>query len=108
MPGKFFTVYKNLQELDLEGNLLEKLPVEVSSLPNLQNINLSKNKFERFPEELTRIQSMESINLESNQIKDIPVDELNKMTKLSSVNVKLNSVNKENLNHCDAKFELIL
>ncbi|XP_040218257.1 leucine-rich repeat-containing protein 20 [Rana temporaria] len=108
MAKKFFTTYKNIEELDLQGNKLEKLPVEVGLLPKLKTINLSKNKFEVFPEELTKIQSMESINLESNQIKDIPMDNLNNMPNLSRVDVKLNPVNKESLKNCAVKFELVL
>ncbi|CAI9619533.1 unnamed protein product, partial [Staurois parvus] len=69
LPGKFFNTYQNLEKLDLQGNLLERLPVEVSHLPKLKIINISKNKLEVFPEELTKIQCMESINLEGNQIK---------------------------------------
>ncbi|XP_073452672.1 leucine-rich repeat-containing protein 20 isoform X1 [Aquarana catesbeiana] len=108
MTKKFFTTYQTIEELDLQGNQLEKLPVELGLLPILKIINLSKNKFEVFPEELTRIQSLESINLEGNQIKDIPMDDLNKLPKLSSVNVKLNPVNKESLKNCAVKFELAL
>ncbi|KAM5142292.1 leucine-rich repeat-containing protein 20 isoform 1-T2 [Mantella aurantiaca] len=106
LAGKFFTTFRNLEELDLQGNLLEKLPVEACLLPNLKKIDLSRNKFEAFPEELTRIQCIENINLEGNQIKDIPVDELNKMSRLSSVNVKSNPINKESVNLCAVKFEL--
>ncbi|XP_018420403.1 PREDICTED: leucine-rich repeat-containing protein 20 [Nanorana parkeri] len=108
LPGKFFTTFQNLEDLDLEGNLLQKLPVEVGLLPKLKKINLSRNKFEVFPGELTKLQGMESINLEGNQIKDIPLDELKKMPQLSSVNVKMNPVHKECLNLSDVKFEFAL
>ncbi|XP_063817518.1 leucine-rich repeat-containing protein 20 isoform X2 [Pseudophryne corroboree] len=71
LTGKFFTTFKELQELDLEGNLLARLPGEVSFLTNLKVINLSKNKLDKFPDELTKVQCIESINLEANQIKGI-------------------------------------
>ncbi|XP_075072695.1 leucine-rich repeat-containing protein 20 [Mixophyes fleayi] len=108
LMGKFFTTFKELQELNLEGNLFERLPDEASSLCNLKVINLSRNKLDKFPDELTKIQSIESINLEGNQIKDIPVETLNNMPHLSLVNVKLNPINKENLNLCTVKYELAM
>ncbi|XP_068113949.1 leucine-rich repeat-containing protein 20 isoform X2 [Hyperolius riggenbachi] len=68
LGGTFFTTFTQLQELNLEGNLLEKLHAEICNLPNLKSINLCRNKFATFPEELIRIPSLETINLESNEI----------------------------------------
>ncbi|XP_066456654.1 leucine-rich repeat-containing protein 20 [Eleutherodactylus coqui] len=97
LAGKFFIFYKGLEELDLAGNLLEKLPFEASLLCNLKIINLARNKLDAFPEELTEIQSIQNINLEGNQIKDIPTEALNKLPCLSSVNLKDNLINKDNV-----------
>ncbi|XP_075697683.1 leucine-rich repeat-containing protein 20 [Rhinoderma darwinii] len=108
LSGKFFTTFERLQELNLEGNSLEKLPHEVCLLLNLKMINVARNKLVTFPDELTKIQCIKNINLEGNQIKDIPIEALNHLQNLSSVNIKLNPINKENLNLSDVKFELVL
>ncbi|XP_071986616.1 leucine-rich repeat-containing protein 20 isoform X2 [Engystomops pustulosus] len=76
LTGKFFTFFTELQELNLEGNLLAKLPHEVSQSSKLRIINLSKNKFDTFPVELTEIQCIENINLEDNQIKGNPFNDI--------------------------------
>ncbi|XP_056386468.1 leucine-rich repeat-containing protein 20 [Hyla sarda] len=108
LAGKFFTTFKALQELSLEGNLLEKLPHEASLLCNLKIINLARNKFDTFPDQLTEIQCIENINLEDNKIKDIPVEALNRLSHLSSVNLKLNPINKDDLNLSSIKFKIDL
>ncbi|XP_073541831.1 leucine-rich repeat-containing protein 20 isoform X2 [Phyllobates terribilis] len=130
LPGKFCTTFKQLQELNIDGNFLEKLPHEASLLCNLKIINLARNKLGTFPDELTEMQCIESINLEGNQIKgfsalniypvsstslmktiktnDIPIETLKCLPRLSSVNLKLNPINKDALNLSDIKFELLL
>ncbi|XP_069609409.1 leucine-rich repeat-containing protein 20 [Ranitomeya imitator] len=108
LPGKFCTNFKELQELNVDGNFLEKLPHEASLLSNLKKINLARNKLDTFPDELTQIQCIENINLEGNQIKDIPIETLKSLPRLSSVNLKLNPINKDALNLCGIKFELLL
>ncbi|XP_073441893.1 leucine-rich repeat-containing protein 20 [Dendrobates tinctorius] len=108
LPGKFCTVFKELQELNVDGNFLEKLPHEASLLRNLKTINLGRNKLDTFPDELTEIQCIESINLEGNQIKDIPIETLKCLPRLSSVNLKHNPIDKDALNLSGIKFELLL
>ncbi|XP_073541829.1 leucine-rich repeat-containing protein 20 isoform X1 [Phyllobates terribilis] len=132
LPGKFCTTFKQLQELNIDGNFLEKLPHEASLLCNLKIINLARNKLGTFPDELTEMQCIESINLEGNQIKgqvhgttlhyltqpsererqflkeNIPIETLKCLPRLSSVNLKLNPINKDALNLSDIKFELLL
>ncbi|XP_069836653.1 leucine-rich repeat-containing protein 20 isoform X2 [Dendropsophus ebraccatus] len=108
LAGKFFTTFKALQELNIEGNFLEKLPHEAGLLCNLKMINLARNKLDTFPDELTKIQCIENINLEGNQIKDLPIESLNHLSHLSSVNLKHNPINKDDLNLSNVKFELVL
>ncbi|XP_040290845.1 leucine-rich repeat-containing protein 20 isoform X1 [Bufo bufo] len=108
LTGKFFTVFKEVQELDLQGNLLHVLPHEISLLGNLKTINLARNKFETFPDELTKILCIENINLEGNEIKDIPVDTLNQLSRLLSVNLKLNPINKDVSSLSSVKYKLDL
>ncbi|KAG8435136.1 hypothetical protein GDO86_013185, partial [Hymenochirus boettgeri] len=70
LTNKFFDVFTQLQVLNLEGNILQQLPDEVSNLGQLKSINLSKNKIKDFPRNLLDVNTLESINLEGNQIKD--------------------------------------
>ncbi|MBW02608.1 Leucine-rich repeat-containing protein 20, partial [Eschrichtius robustus] len=55
-------------ELHLEGNFLQDLPNEVSTLRHLKAIDLSRNQFHDFPEQLTTLPALETINLEENEI----------------------------------------
>lgn len=57
-----------LPELNLEGNLLHRLPQELGSLLHLRTINLARNKFRHFPQPLAAAPALESINLEGNEI----------------------------------------
>lgn len=66
---KFYPFFFPLPpELNLEGNLLHRLPEELGSLLHLRAINLARNKFRRFPEPLAAAPALESIDLEGNEI----------------------------------------
>ncbi|XP_019363348.1 PREDICTED: leucine-rich repeat-containing protein 20 isoform X1 [Gavialis gangeticus] len=95
LTGKFIITFNQLQELNLEGNYLHRLPEEIKTLLHLKAINLSKNKFRHFPEQLTALKTLETINLEENEISDVPVEKLASMESLRSVNLKLNPLNEE-------------
>ncbi|XP_029787680.1 leucine-rich repeat-containing protein 20 isoform X1 [Suricata suricatta] len=68
LTSKFMTTFCQLRELRLEGNLLHRLPNEVSTLQHLKAIDLSRNQFRDFPEQLTTLPALETINLEDNDI----------------------------------------
>ncbi|XP_053167711.1 leucine-rich repeat-containing protein 20 isoform X3 [Hemicordylus capensis] len=57
-----------VEELNLEGNYIHRLPEEVQTLLHLRAINLSRNKFRHFPEQLISLKALETINLEENEI----------------------------------------
>ncbi|XP_014377410.1 leucine-rich repeat-containing protein 20 isoform X2 [Alligator sinensis] len=71
LTGKFIITFNQLQELNLEGNYLHRLPEEIKTLLHLKAINLSKNKFRHFPEQLTALKTLETINLEENEISEL-------------------------------------
>lgn len=64
----FICVSKHLAELDLQGNVLTKLPDAVGEMEHLTSINLANNSFATFPDKLTEIGTLERINLEGNSI----------------------------------------
>lgn len=55
-------------ELDLQGNVLTKLPDVVAEMQHLTSISLANNSFSIFPDKLTEIATLERINLEGNHI----------------------------------------
>lgn len=59
---------KYLAELDLQGNVLTKLPDIVAEMEHLTSISLANNSFSIFPDKLTEIATLERINLEGNRI----------------------------------------
>ncbi|XP_068544799.1 leucine-rich repeat-containing protein 20 isoform X1 [Anas acuta] len=92
LAGRFATTFSQLRELNLEGNLLHRLPEELGSLLHLRAINLARNKFRRFPEPLAAAPALESIDLEGNEIAEVPVEVLASMASLRSLNLRDNPV----------------
>lgn len=90
LTSKFMTTFCQLRELRLNGNLLHRLPSEISYLQHLKIIDLSRNQFQDFPEQLTTLPALETINLEENEIVDVPVERLADMAALRCVNLRFN------------------
>ncbi|XP_034564009.1 leucine-rich repeat-containing protein 20 isoform X2 [Notolabrus celidotus] len=90
ISSKLFTTFTQMRELDLQGNVLTKLPDNVGVMEHLTSINLANNNFSIFPEKLTEISTLERINLEGNNITEIPVEKLSNMPALKWLNVKSN------------------
>ncbi|XP_028825818.1 leucine-rich repeat-containing protein 20 [Denticeps clupeoides] len=92
LTNKFFKTFPQLRELDLQGNVLTKLPDAVGEMEHLISINLSQNKLCAFPDQLTEIATLENIDMENNEISEIPVEKLSTMPALKQVNVRSNPV----------------
>ncbi|XP_035527115.1 leucine-rich repeat-containing protein 20 [Morone saxatilis] len=90
LSSKFFSTFTQLRELDLQGNVLTKLPNSVAEMEHLTCINLANNSFSIFPDKLTEIATLERINLEGNSLTEIPVEKLSDMPALKWLNVKSN------------------
>ncbi|XP_041671958.1 leucine-rich repeat-containing protein 20 isoform X1 [Cheilinus undulatus] len=90
ISSKVFSTFTQLRELDLQGNVLTKLPDNVREMEHLTSINLANNRFSSFPDKLTEIATLERINLEGNTINEIPVEKLSNMPALKWLNVKSN------------------
>ncbi|XP_028332507.1 leucine-rich repeat-containing protein 20 [Gouania willdenowi] len=97
ITSKFFSTFTNMKELDLQGNVLTKLPDSVGELEHLTSINLSHNSFSVFPDKLCEIATLERINLEGNSITEIPVGRLSTMPALKWINVRSNPLDSNTL-----------
>ncbi|KAM3859214.1 leucine-rich repeat-containing protein 20-like [Diretmus argenteus] len=97
ISGKFFATFTQLRELDVQGNVLTKLPDAVGEMEHLTSINLANNKFSIFPAKLTEIPTLERINLEGNFITEIPMEILSAMPALKWINIKWNPLDKDTL-----------
>lgn len=119
-------ILNHAAELDLQGNVLTKLPDAVAEMEHLTSISLAKNSFSVFPDKLTEIATLERMNLEGNQIigniclweqkhffymaklklcfffsfffpTEIPVDKLSDMPALKWLNVQANPLDPNTL-----------
>ncbi|XP_008312783.1 leucine-rich repeat-containing protein 20 [Cynoglossus semilaevis] len=109
ISSKFFSNFPQMKELDLQGNVLTKVPDVVEELKHLTSISLANNKFTIFPEKLTEIATLERINLEGNSITEIPVEKLSAMPALKWINVKTNPLdsNTQSALQSVQKFEVL-
>ncbi|KAM9462875.1 leucine-rich repeat-containing protein 20 isoform 1-T2 [Clarias gariepinus] len=90
LSSKFFTMFTQLRELDVQGNTLTKLPDAVGDVQHLTSINLSNNNFSVFPEQLTNIQTLQNINMSGNQIAEVPWERVCAMSSLSALDLRSN------------------
>ncbi|XP_061564728.1 leucine-rich repeat-containing protein 20 [Cololabis saira] len=109
IPSKFFSTFTQLRELDLQGNVLTKMPESVGEMEHLTSINLANNRFSTFPDKLTEIATLERIDLEGNSITEIPLERLYAMPALKWLNVKSNPLDVNTLSALQSphKFEIL-
>ncbi|KAA0724850.1 Leucine-rich repeat-containing protein 20 [Triplophysa tibetana] len=90
LGNKFFQIFSQLRDLDVQGNVLTSLPDSVGDMEHLITINLSRNKLTVFPERLSCVKSLQNINVEGNQITELPMEKLSLMSSLKSLDVRSN------------------
>lgn len=110
ISSKFCSIFTQLRELNLNGNVLTKLPDAVVKMEHLNIINLSKNNFTVFPEKLTEMRALERIDLEGNNITDFPVEKLFSMSSLKWINLQSNPLSPQTLSALQSPhdFELLV
>ena len=73
IPPEIFN-FKNLRELDLIGNKIERIPNGISSLPQLENLRLGNNKMEVIGKEIGSLSKLRYLDLGKNEIQALPFE----------------------------------
>lgn len=76
--------FKNLEELNLSLQTLERLPYEFTQLTNLKILDISYNNFESFPVQILSCINLDTLNLKLSHIDDIPT-EISKLKNLKKL-----------------------
>lgn len=80
-----------IRELNLSGNDIKEIPLDVCNMRNLQKIILSKNELKTVPNQLENLASLRELELRLNQIRAWPVV-VNKMEHLEVLDLGFNEI----------------
>ncbi|KAI6210460.1 hypothetical protein M3Y96_00330600 [Aphelenchoides besseyi] len=108
LPMEFFRLLK-LKKLDISENKLKVLPPEIGFLHSLMDLNLRQNEFVELPEELGHCVNLLSLNISTNILPELPKSIVN-LHMMTSLNISNNSFTQlpsdihklVNLQHLDA------
>ncbi|ORX83220.1 L domain-like protein [Anaeromyces robustus] len=81
---------KKLQSLDLYDNKITKIPSSIGNLRDITTITMSHNKITNIPKSLGNLAKLETLLLNKNEIDDELPESLNKLPKLSYIDVSYN------------------
>lgn len=96
LPENFFTIFENLNELNISENKLKELPGGFSSLKALEILDISSNELKALPKDFSSvIDTLEILNISSNPFSNIP-DEI-----FSLINLRILKAN--NIGHITLK-----
>ncbi|XP_045485175.1 chaoptin [Pieris rapae] len=108
LPPAAFDHFKNIQHLDLSGNLLNSIAAEVFSglEVSLEFLSLSQNRILGFTGQQLKFVNLWFLDISGNQISEVPADAFESIPSLSHLNMSHNlhmSVLPQNVfNHNDA------
>ena len=81
-----------IEELDLSGRWLKKIPSRVLEYKNLKKINLRNNNFKEFPAELAKLKQLQTILLADNKIHSLTSDEMGLFENLEVLDLDNNKI----------------
>ncbi|XP_040033754.1 leucine-rich repeat-containing protein 18 [Gasterosteus aculeatus] len=84
---------KNVDELDLSRNLIQKLPDNIGSFSSLRGLDLHSNKLESVPESIGNLVGLTHLNLSNNRLISAGLPStLGSLTSLKSLNLGMNQL----------------
>lgn len=90
LPLEIFELH-NLRELDLSGNELTTLPSEIGRLTGLRRLDVSRNQLESIPFEIGRLTQLDELHISHNRIKILP-PEMRNLVNLTSLSFYENRI----------------
>ncbi|PSB20580.1 GTP-binding protein [Phormidesmis priestleyi ULC007] len=82
---------ENLKVLDLSGQKLTEVPLEIGRLTQLKALNLYHNQITVIPDAITQLTNLTQLDLRDNQITIIP-DAITQLTNLKGLNLRDNQI----------------
>uniref|UniRef100_A0A7M4EQ69 Leucine rich repeats and IQ motif containing 4 n=1 Tax=Crocodylus porosus TaxID=8502 RepID=A0A7M4EQ69_CROPO len=82
VAGRLFFLDLDLEELHLEGNLIESIPGEIHHLKNVKVLYLNKNNIQAICEELGELKCLQSLDLSSNPLSHNSLHVISKLQAL--------------------------
>lgn len=68
LPQWLFFQFEHLIFIQLSGNLLRRIPDEISELRNLEHLDVSKNQLTELPAPICRLNKLQFLNVSDNKI----------------------------------------
>ncbi len=82
---------ENWKELDLSGEELTEVPLEIGRLTQLEKLSLHNNQITEIPAAITQLTNLTTLDLSGNQIVEIPAT-ITQLTNLTALNLSLNEI----------------
>ncbi len=81
----------NAEELNLRGQALTELPVQLGQLHNLKKLRLSNNRLTRLPAEIGQLTNLRALDLAHNQLTELP-PQIGQLVHLQNLNLGWNQL----------------